>query len=414
MHLDLSALIRASWETLTRMPPSLGRVLAITLGAATFTLFETFTWACLTLDDWLYPGYRRQRVDRPVFIVGNPRSGTSFFHRLLAADGAAFTGLTLQEILLPATCQQRAIAAAGRLDGALGRPLGRLIAWCEARMWAGADDIRRIRLSDPEEDELLLAHAFATPSLVMLFPGAASLLRLQRFDELPAGERRRWMDLYRALLQRHLYRAGGGRRLLSKNTTFPLKITSVAERFPDGHFLWLVRDPAASIASTLDMFDRTWRAQLDAEHAARMRDRLFDSACYLYAHALERLDRLPPSQVTVVRYEALIADPEGATLRVYERLGIAPGEAARRQLREAARRARGFETRHRYDGGALGVDPQRVRAALPQLYARFADAPWARDPLGASGDPPAGGDLSREEAAHAPGTPLPAAPPQPA
>ncbi|MGH3562828.1 MAG: hypothetical protein ACRDTN_13790, partial [Mycobacterium sp.] len=35
----------------------------------------------LGLDELVYPRYRKQALDRPVFIVGNPRSGTTFLHR---------------------------------------------------------------------------------------------------------------------------------------------------------------------------------------------------------------------------------------------------------------------------------------------------------------------------------------------
>jgi hypothetical protein len=41
----------------------------------------------LRLDRIAFPGYRQQPIDRPIFIVGNPRSGTTFLHRLLLGAG---------------------------------------------------------------------------------------------------------------------------------------------------------------------------------------------------------------------------------------------------------------------------------------------------------------------------------------
>ena len=37
----------------------------------------------LGLDHVFYPRHRKQAIDRPIFIIGNPRSGTTFLHRLL-------------------------------------------------------------------------------------------------------------------------------------------------------------------------------------------------------------------------------------------------------------------------------------------------------------------------------------------
>ena len=41
----------------------------------------------LGLDYVFYPSHRKQPIDRPIFIIGNPRSGTTFLHRLPARGG---------------------------------------------------------------------------------------------------------------------------------------------------------------------------------------------------------------------------------------------------------------------------------------------------------------------------------------
>lgn len=57
--------------------------------------------ATMGLDRLVYPQVADQPIDRPIFIVGNPRSGTTFLHRLLlgAGDTAAFE---LWEMMFPA------------------------------------------------------------------------------------------------------------------------------------------------------------------------------------------------------------------------------------------------------------------------------------------------------------------------
>ena len=71
---------------------------------ATFALLQlrqAISVLTMGMDRVLSPGYRKQTIDRPIFIVGNPRSGTTFLHRLLlgAGDMAAFE---LWEMLFPA------------------------------------------------------------------------------------------------------------------------------------------------------------------------------------------------------------------------------------------------------------------------------------------------------------------------
>src|ERR1700722_1265000 len=55
----------------------------------------------LGLDHVFYPGHRKQPIDRPIFIIGNPRSGTTFLHRLLVGAGD-MAALELWEMLFPA------------------------------------------------------------------------------------------------------------------------------------------------------------------------------------------------------------------------------------------------------------------------------------------------------------------------
>ncbi|MBN1336027.1 MAG: sulfotransferase, partial [Deltaproteobacteria bacterium] len=59
----------------------------------------------MALDPLLFPSLRRARVDRPIVIVGNPRSGTTFLHRFLDKQGVA-VGCHLWEMLVPSLTLQ--------------------------------------------------------------------------------------------------------------------------------------------------------------------------------------------------------------------------------------------------------------------------------------------------------------------
>ena len=41
-------------------------------------------WFCFWLDDMLFPEYKNHPIEKPLFILGNLRSGSTFLHRLLA------------------------------------------------------------------------------------------------------------------------------------------------------------------------------------------------------------------------------------------------------------------------------------------------------------------------------------------
>ncbi len=64
-------------------------------------LFDTLCMRLRLIDDRKrFPGIADERIERPIIVVGLPRSGTTFFHNLLSADPANRSPATW-EIMLP-------------------------------------------------------------------------------------------------------------------------------------------------------------------------------------------------------------------------------------------------------------------------------------------------------------------------
>ena len=63
-------------------------------------------WFCFFLDDIFFPGHKTQPIDKPLFILGNFRSGSTFLHRLLSRDNN-FTSLTIWDIYLAPSVTQK-------------------------------------------------------------------------------------------------------------------------------------------------------------------------------------------------------------------------------------------------------------------------------------------------------------------
>jgi hypothetical protein len=372
MHVRFDLFFRAMWETLASRPVRLGKLAEVAAWCIAFPPFELFTWLCLQMDHFVFPSLRKTTVSPPVFIIGNPRSGTSLFFRLLALDEETFFCFRLHEIVFPAMTQQYLIRCLARADRALGAPLKRLWERLENRLAASTDYIRRARLSEPEEDDLLHVHQFACVSLLMLFPRAAVLHPLIRYDELDPSVRRPMEIFYMSCLQRRQTNDARGRRLLSKNVTFAAKVHSISQLWENAKFIHLVRNPSVSIASMMDMFDRSWTGRLtQGERAAEART-VLEAACHLYQHAMAELARLPETSWCTVEYERLIEDPVGTIEGVYELLGLSmrPGFGVR--LERAVASSRAFRSSHEYSLAQFGVTEAEIRATLARVYERFA------------------------------------------
>eukprot|EP01040_Poterioochromonas_malhamensis_P011077 gene11077-12072_t len=250
------------------------------------------------LDDYFYPDWRKTKIVKPWFVIGNARSGTTWFHRLLVkSDLETFTSFHTWEILFAVSITwKRLFSLIYDLDHVILRGLlTRLLRLVEHRLF-GYIKIHEISLFAVEEDEWLMLHIGLCQLILFFFPEATSLLQpLIHFDYHPdmlthflqhstqpqdnpysESQQRKEMlsltsrfaifDFYRQCVQRHLYfrhlRCPRSTSLVfvSKNPAFTLRLTSLTATFPDCRVLCLVREPTSSIPSMISYISHVWKA----------------------------------------------------------------------------------------------------------------------------------------------------------
>jgi hypothetical protein len=325
---------------------------------------------CFFLDDLLFPQYRRVEIGTPVFIIGNPRSGTTLLHRLLAKDRQRFFSFCTWEIMFPAIVQKTALAFLGRLDRRLGGFMARGIERLEEAWLKEFNKIHPVGLFLPEEDDKLLLHAVSSLDLIWLFP-FPELTRLARFDEaVPAMEKQRIMDFYTACVKRQAYVRGGG-SLLSKNPLFSPKVRTLWERFPGARIVYLARNPLDVIPSMLSMADRLLERTSGEKASPAMEEALYEGLKFFYTYPLGIFDGADPGACAIVNYEDLVRDPARVVEEVYARVGFEMTAEFRETLGVAAARTLTYQSEHAYSLEARSVTRARIVADLKDVFARF-------------------------------------------
>jgi len=260
MYFNYKLFLKAEYLALFRQPFRLRRWAYVLLFSGLFLLFLLLVAFGRAVDQVFFRRFRRQPIKAPVFIIAPPRSGTTLVQKLLSLDENRFVHLKMYQTILPAVCYQRLVDGLVWLDGSLGRPFGRIIGWCERKWFGGWDDLHKMRLNQPEEDDALFLYAFESEAIFMLFPFVRELWAAGFPDALPADKRRKLMHFYRSCLQRHLYANGPRKTLLSKATQSSGTVDSLLEEFPDAKFITIVRHPYQSVASHVSLFVPVWQA----------------------------------------------------------------------------------------------------------------------------------------------------------
>ncbi|MBY0398732.1 sulfotransferase [Myxococcota bacterium] len=291
-------------------------------------------------------------IERPILVVGMPRTASTTLQRLLIRD-PALQGLEMwladAPMRRPPRAQWPSIPA---------------FVECDERtraLYAAAPELRAIHDMDADEvDECwhLLRQSFATVNLESTF-------RIPSYS--------RWWaacdmgPMYRRY-RKNLQLIGGGepgRRWLLKDATHMFHLDRFLEVFPDACVVTTMRDPAKMIPSVASLTTSVMRpAVADFDPRAHGEAQLA-----LWVRGLRRIEAvcsgLPRDRFYRMEFEDFQRDPLAEVGRIYARFGFdrAPeAKAAMGAWLEGNRKGRHGE--HSYRAEDYGLSPERIRAAF--------------------------------------------------
>ncbi len=304
------------------------------------------------------PDARSRTIRSPLYLVGLPRTGTSAFYNLLAADPKS-RPLLLWEGNYPTP-----------IDGlAPGEPDPRMLALQSGleQFYESNPEFARIhaaRADGPEECVQLLAHTMGSVQM-----GIEPLI--PPYDAYFQAQDQRSNYAYYAELLKLLDHQRPGERWLLKSPAHLWALDVLLELFPDACIVWAHRDPAEAVASYCSMMQALShvRSEVDPKD-------LGASVLEYLARSVERAmtarAALPAERFFDVYYEDFVTDPLDAVQRTYSALGLPLSEAALTRMREhAARSPRNRHGEHRYSLEQFGLTRDVVRERFARYSAHF-------------------------------------------
>jgi len=328
-------------------------------------------WFCFFLDDIFFPAHKTHPIEKPLFILGNLRSGSTFLHRLLSRDTETFTSLTIWDIYLtPSVIQKKITQFFSRLDNKLGGHLHRLLYGFDRRT-LGKFKIHPISFFQPEEDENILFHIWDSFWVSFLFPFMDELPNYQHFDEALLPEhKRRIMAFYKSMLQRHMY-ATGKKYYVAKAPAFSAKIETLAEFFPEARIIYLARNPLDMLPSTISWINYARRVFTQPKETYLYLDEIVDFTQHWYYHPLKYLDSHPSPRHLILKYDDLIQRPEHVLHSFYEQFGYPDKPGLHDIVDQAVKETLSFHSDHIYSYEEMGFTRQQIIELYSDIFERF-------------------------------------------
>jgi hypothetical protein len=297
------------------------------------------------------PSILGEQIREPIFILGLPRSGTTFLHNLMALDPA----------------------------NAVARCWQTIYPYPEPRRWHQSADPRARNVARQFSSFLKLAPEL--PSLHPLEADAAQecieitgqVIRSLRFDTthyVPSYER--WLDeeghleayrFHQRFLQ-HLQHQNGGGDWILKSPDHIYALDALLEVYPDARLVFVHRDPMrvlASVARLTEILRAPFTRSIDRLQIGRqVSNRWVDGSKRLIA-ASERF-RSCPERIFHVRYNDLVRDPFSTVSKLYRHFGMNLSHRAEAAFRlSIAQRPTGGYGQNSYRSEDYGMDPASER-----------------------------------------------------
>ncbi len=339
---------------------------------AVFFFSIAYHWLFFLLDAIFFSGFRRQKVEKPIFIIGNFRTGSTLLHRIMARDTTHFISFKMWEIYLaPSVSQRKFFRALLRLDALVGGPLRRFIGFFE-KQGIGRNRLHEMGMRKAEEEEGMLIFIWHSFWNRYFFPMPEDTAPYDYFDSLmPRPKRRRIMRFYRRAVQRHLYYHDGGKMLLSKNPCFTPKVRSLMEVFPDCRFIYLVRDPVETCTSKVSWFAYWYNNFNSPLEPYPLKDETIEMMKLWYTYPVEVLKHLPKKRALIVNYDDFVKSPENMIRFIYKSFGMKITPDFDRVLVEETHRARSFKSSRETTAESIGMSKKILHERFEDIYAYY-------------------------------------------
>jgi len=309
-----------------------------------------------------HPEIRAVPIERPVIVVGLPRSGTTHLVNLLAAD-TRLRSIPLWESQEPVPNPREP----REVDGVDPRWTRCNATW--KAMQAAAPFVAAMHPMEPdhvhEEIELQLPD-FSSYNLEWVARAPRWRDHYLSRDQTPHYA---YMKTVLQILQWVRPRE----RWVLKSPQHLEQLGPLLATFPDATIVVTHRDPVAVVQSTITMACYGARTTYRTTRPTWYRDYWVDRIGRLLDASLRDRHRLPAERTIDVLFHEYMADEMGTLERVYARAGIELTDRARAEIESyRAAHPRGREGRVVYDlRGDFDITPEQVRSRFGAYLDRF-------------------------------------------
>lgn len=305
-----------------------------------------------------HPELLERPIEKPTFVFGLPRTGTTLTINLLSADPARRCYRrfeSLNSVPPPGPdykSDERYLGEVARGEMAL-----KYMPHIAAIHWEDADS--------PSEDQFSMAQSFCS----QVYDSQVHIPSYRAW--FFAADYKPTFQFQKQILQVLQERVGGKWTL--KNPWHPLFLNDLTTVFPDAELVMTHRDPVEVVGSACSLLKAVRPMYSDSMNPGEIAECLLQTFDRMIARSNAYRDKHGEDSIFDIQYAAQIKDPIGTQRALYERFGTpftAEAEAGMQAMMDY--NPQGKHGKHSYTLEEFGLSAQWVRNHFKEYTDRFA------------------------------------------
>ena len=312
-------------------------------------------------DKIIYEGLDSVEVENPIFIIGHPRSGTTFLQKRLAESGKLAYSTT------------HTLAAPSLIFRKILSPIFNLFNKFELNLLESEKKGHKIDLTGIEEDEAIFLHTFNTELLTILCPWMITDNYFRKRGMRIGWDDKRKNQLSLKFLEEYIKRQTAKQkqdRMLIKSNPSIFRIKQILKAFPDAKFIYIVRAPDDAILSFFSFHDKYLNGRITDEEHKKYFIEKYKWSCHLYQYFEEVKDEIPEGQLMVVPFPKIKTDLYKLLKKICDFIEIDPDSSYWKRMKKYSRRDKNKKHENR-DLKVFGLTRERIRKDLDFIWKKY-------------------------------------------
>ncbi len=322
----------------------------------------------LIIDQIFYSKYKKIEIHKPLFLIGHPRSGTTFLHKFILNNTNEFKGTYLWEMIFPSITMRKLV-----------KPI---LPFLQKRFPQNIYDpnIHKTGLLDAETDDAAIFFKSFKGLFYWLYFSAWK--RFSDFDDLKkdlinTSNQQEVVKYLKNLHKRNLMGCEN-KRIFSKSFSFIMDINELIRNYPGAKVVILMRDPREVIPSSISLVNSVQQKinnlnSLKEDSIKRYYRNLYNASLCFHKLLDEQLssDINLRENVLIISHKDLKNDFEKTIKRICDYSEIELTENLMTAIKKQALKQPSFKAKHKYSLQEYGFSEEEVMKDFSFIYSKF-------------------------------------------